>query len=459
LNSGGGKIKLYQLVLALRWPIIGIVGISILILELIEHPGALTRWDTTFLGEVLLLESLLIITGLAIGWLLSSIREKNTTVNILNSKNELNQRLSSAQDWDQLTELVVEYPRSILPLAGSSLLVYSPKSDQFEVTSYWVSDSHDIVPAVHFQGIATCQECMLNKSAELRMIEKDCLQAYTQISDYDCYCLPLKYKNSHGALLHLCLPAEETPTAVQIQLINSLGPEMAVAIKIAEENHTRQKMLAEKMAENVRQRITRDMHDMLAQNLAYLQLKLDQLGNNRSLLEAPDLEEQLLKLRDVSNETYELVRGTLGALHPKNASRLGDVLSQLDDTFTELNDFGIEFNQTGNPRRLDPLTMHNLYQLYREALSNIAKHAQANHVTTNLDWYEDKFTLQIMDDGIGFDLREVQQPNHYGLEIMKERIKQLDGELSIESIPGSGTCLDATIYFDKLSSIQKSDLK
>lgn len=380
---------------------------------------------------------------------MSSIRDKTSTLNILEAKNNLSQQLTRVKDWYLVTELLVEFPRTLLPLAGSSLLVYSPQSDQFEVTSYWVSDLHNIIPAVHFHGMTACQRCSTSSSFELRAIGQDCFQAHNQIPGYDCYCLPLKYNGSLAALMHFCLPEEGVLTQDQIDLINSLAPEMAIALNVAEENHTRQKLLAEKTAEEVRKGITRDMHDMLAQNLAYLQLKLDQLATSPDSFEDSQLEGQLLKLRDVSNESYELVRGTLGALHPNNASRLGDILLHLANTFAERGEFEIEFIRNGNPRRLDPLVMHNVYQLYREALSNIYKHARANHVTTNLDWYEDKFTLRVIDDGLGFNPREVEGYNHYGLASMLERVKQLEGKLLIESEPGAGTCIDVTVYLTR----------
>lgn len=445
-NSGVGISSLSQRIFNIRWLIIGVIGLLIFFLEFNEHPTALQQFDRVFTSEVFFLETFLITIGLTVSWLMSSIREKSSTLNILEAKNNLSQQLTKAKDWYLVTELLVDFPRSILPLAGSSLLVYSPQSDQFEVTSYWVSELHNIVPAIHFHGMTACERCSTSSSLELRAIGGDCLHEHNQIPGYDCYCLPLNYNGSLAALMHFCLPNEEILTQEQIDLINSLAPEMAVALKVAEENHTRQKLLAEKTAEEVRKGITRDMHDMLAQNLAYLQLKLDQMANDHHIQDVSELEGQLLRLRDVSNESYELVRGTLGALHPNNASRLGDILFHLANTFAERGEFEVEFFQDGNARRLDPQVMHNVYQLYREALSNIYKHARANHVTTNLDWYEDKFTLRVIDDGLGFNPREVEQYNHYGLASMLERVKQLDGQLLIESGPGVGTCIDVTIH-------------
>ena len=98
LKSGDGKFKLNQLILKLRWPIIAVIGILILVGELLEHPGALNRLETIFLSEVIILEVLLVSVGLAFGWFAKSIREKTSTLIILEAKNELSQQLTTAKD-------------------------------------------------------------------------------------------------------------------------------------------------------------------------------------------------------------------------------------------------------------------------------------------------------------------------------------------------------------------------
>jgi hypothetical protein len=85
-SSTGGRLNFIQQILKLRWPIIAVVGIIILLLEIVEHPGALRQFDHEFLSEVLFLGGLLIIAGVTINWLLKSIQEKTTTVRILETK-------------------------------------------------------------------------------------------------------------------------------------------------------------------------------------------------------------------------------------------------------------------------------------------------------------------------------------------------------------------------------------
>ena len=447
MNTGTGRINLNQLILVLRWPILAVIGIWYLIIELLEHPGALMRWDSTFATEIIILESLIIIVGLAIGWLANIIREKNSTLNILEAKNELSQQLTAASDWDQMTTLLVEYPRTVLPLKAASLLVYSPKSDQFELTAYWASDSNELgfsarVPAPH-----RCSQCAFSQPFKLRPVEILCNSREGDLNSENDYCLPLSYGDAMRAILQLRLPRGAKPTPDQVEMLNNLGPEMALSLRAAQENRVREQLAAEKSAEATRQGLTRDMHDMLAQNLAYMQLKLDQLLQLDKRQQAEEFDKDLHKLRDVADESYELVRSTLGALHPANSKRLGEILSQHAYTFAGRADFEIKFRQEGQPRLLDPLVIHHVYQLYREALSNVDRHAEPNLVETSLAWMDEGFELKIRDDGRGFDAQAVDDSGHYGLEFIGERVEALDGEFSIDSEPGSGTTITISVPY------------
>jgi len=453
LKSSGGKLKLNQVILFLRWPIIAFIGVWYLVLEILEHPGALVRWDITFLSEVIVVEGLLVTIGVAVGWFLATIHEKTATVNILKAKNELSQQLTSALDWDQMTSLLVEYPRTILPLKAASLFSYSQQNEQFELTAYWSTDVDDHGFSSRIPTLNSCTLCVYTQPFVLRPIEGLCSASEIDSDHENDYCLPLSYGDAMRAMLQLRLPPDTKPTSDQVEMLNNLGPEMAIALRAAQENHIRKQLAAEQAAEAVRQEITRDMHDMLAQNLAYMQLKLDQISHLEQRQKEEVLQKDLLKLRDVADESYELVRSTLGALHPNNSRRLVDVLSQHAYTFADRADFEVKFTQEGQSQPLDPMVIHHIYQLFREALSNIDRHAQANLVETNLVWVEDGFTLTIKDDGLGFDTQVIRENDQFGLAFMRERVEELHGQFSIETTPGIGTTINISVPFAPINEL------
>ena len=459
MNTGTGRINLNQLILVLRWPILAVIGIWYLYVELVEHPGALMRWDSTFVIEIIIIEGLIILMGMIIGWLVNTIRENNSTLRILEAKNDLSQQLTTASDWEQMTTLLVEYPRTILPLKVSSLFVYSPKSDQYELTAYWSSDSNDLDYSTRMPAPHRCSKCAYTQPFKLRPVEILCNSREGDLNSENDYCLPLSYGDAMRAILQLRLLPDTKPTPDQVEIINNLGPEMAISLRAAQENHVREQLVAEKSAEAARQGIVRDMHDTIAQNLAYMQLKFDHLLQLNKQEQAEEFDKDLHKLRDVADESYEMVRNTLGALHPANSSRLGETLSQHAYTFAERTDFDIKFSQEGQSRPLDPLVIHHVYQLYREALNNVFKHAEAKLVETSLVWLDGCFQLTIIDDGRGFDTLSVDENGHHGVEFMGERVDELDGEFSIDSEPGKGTIITISVPFvpiDKFGIVSTS---
>ena len=77
--------------------------------------------------------------------------------------------------------------------------------------------------------------------------------------------------------------------------------------------------------------------------------------------------------------------------------------------------------------------------IYREALNNIERHAEASKVEVTLMWRERDLTINIQDDGKGFDPQKVDSSSHFGLMIMKERTEVLKGKFELDASPGLGT--------------------
>jgi signal transduction histidine kinase len=100
----------------------------------------------------------------------------------------------------------------------------------------------------------------------------------------------------------------------------------------------------------------------------------------------------------------------------------------------------IDMQCVGDPRILDPRMMRQIFYIYREALHNIEKHANARNIDVAIYWSEKSVTLEIKDDGCGFDLAKIPS-NHYGIRFMRERTQNLKGEFSLQSEIGFGTCI------------------
>ncbi len=84
-----------------------------------------------------------------------------------------------------------------------------------------------------------------------------------------------------------------------------------------------------------------------------------------------------------------------------------------------------------------------VFRVAQEALTNVARHAKAGKVRLTLTYVEDALLLDVVDDGAGFD--GTQNPHGYGLIGMRHRLSKVRGTLTVESVPGTGTSVNAVV--------------
>ena len=201
------------------------------------------------------------------------------------------------------------------------------------------------------------------------------------------------------------------------------------------------KMLEQQAAlDNERTRIARDLHDDLGGSLTQVSLLLDMTQRN---LAAPD--QAVKSVRQCSSmmrQVAESVDEIIWAINPRNdtARYLIDYISQ----------FAVEFLHAANiPCRVDlpdqipdktisPEVRHNLFLVVKEALNNIARHAQASQVFLRVTATEEQISMTVEDNGRGF-AHAPDNASADGLRNMRQRMEEISGRFQIESRPGTGT--------------------
>jgi two-component system NarL family sensor kinase len=200
-------------------------------------------------------------------------------------------------------------------------------------------------------------------------------------------------------------------------------------------------------ASEERNRLAREIHDTLAQGLTAVVLKLETAD---ALLEAEAPSE---RVRQVFQEALALTRANLEEARrsvldlraaPLEGRSLSEALAALAETWTGQEQRPVNFTVTGGARPLPIRLEVGLYRMAQEALTNIARHAQARQVNLELNLGPDQIRLIIEDDGQGFDPEEA-PAGRYGLIGLNERARLLGGSLSIESCPGTGTRVEVTV--------------
>lgn len=191
-----------------------------------------------------------------------------------------------------------------------------------------------------------------------------------------------------------------------------------------------------------RRRISRDLHDSLAQQLGYLHLKLDYLANADAT--AATIRRDLEQMRVVSNEAYEQIYGLLVELRSAGSPVLAETLLSRAKWVGARAGFDVTLNTVGRPCHLLLHAAQQIQYIFGEALGNIEKHGEAHAVAIRIVWLADSLLISLYDDGCGFDAAQPAPPGHFGLQVMQERAAALGAALTVTSAPEHGTTVTLT---------------
>ena len=201
-----------------------------------------------------------------------------------------------------------------------------------------------------------------------------------------------------------------------------------------------------------RSTIARELHDSLAQSLSYLKIQVSvlerHLKNQMSEPEAPAIYQNIEQIKVGLGSAYRQLRDLLVTFRLTiDNDNFDEALHEAASEFALKGGFIIKVNNDIMTLNLSAHEQIDLIQIAREALSNISRHAQAQNVEIHLQYEEgDKHILmRIIDDGVGMS-GSVDQTQHHGLMIMKERAHNIGGELIVTDNKPRGTIV--TVRFE-----------
>lgn len=236
-----------------------------------------------------------------------------------------------------------------------------------------------------------------------------------------------------GALLTLIYGKIERDAALQRRLF-------------AEVSQAQEQLAANERAAGVaaeRERVSREIHDTVTQGLASSLLLLEAAQRSWPGASAKD---ELFKAADLLRAN---LADTRSLVHELSAPGLetGPLAKALEHAARQYVE-NIAVHVTGVPRLVPPEVRHTLLRVTQSAAANIKLHADARNASLTLGYLPDAVTLDVYDDGRGFDPAAVPVPSAaggYGLRAMRQRVERLDGEFSVESSPGDGTIIAAQL--------------
>ncbi|TKJ92828.1 sensor histidine kinase [Paenibacillus sp. CFBP13512] len=198
---------------------------------------------------------------------------------------------------------------------------------------------------------------------------------------------------------------------------------------------------------NERQRMARDLHDTLAQGLAGLIMQLEAIDAHLSSNNTKRAHEIVHLSMSGARHTLAEARSAIDdlRLHTALQVNFAESVEKEVDHFLSLTGIPIQSNIV-TPIEVSQLIYEHSIHIIRECLTNIIKHAQAHHVELNISYDDHHLVMDIKDDGIGFDMRQIGSfSGHYGLIGMQERIRIVQGTLEITNRIPHGTSVHIEI--------------
>ncbi len=200
-----------------------------------------------------------------------------------------------------------------------------------------------------------------------------------------------------------------------------------------------------------RQRLSREIHDTLAQGLTGI---ITQLTAARQTGTDPaERERRIDTATALARESLHQARRAVHALTPDELDGTGlrEALAAVTARWANRAGIDAEFSATGTVRALHPEIEATLLRVTQEALANVAKHACASRTVVTLSYLADQVALDVRDDGVGFHPDRLgradtaEWASGYGLPGMRRRVQRIAGDFVVESEPGGGTAVCATV--------------
>jgi two-component system nitrate/nitrite sensor histidine kinase NarX len=241
-------------------------------------------------------------------------------------------------------------------------------------------------------------------------------------------------RNTIGALLVVC----DRPGGFdkrQERFLNAMANQCAYLVQ----NERLRIELEYKAVLNERTRLAREIHDGLAQTLAFLKLQATQMLNMLSIGETEKLKELLNASHQALADAYLETRQTIDSLRTSPDEGLQSWLEQTALEFEANTHLPIHLELRASSGDLAIEVQLQLIRIVQEALNNVRKHAHANEVWISLKQWKSDLILEVRDDGGGFAPEDVPGLTQYGLRGMRERSELIGADFQIISTPAEGT--------------------
>lgn len=230
---------------------------------------------------------------------------------------------------------------------------------------------------------------------------------------------------------------------------NAMADQLSASLRslrlLADKNAQLAEQAAQLAAVEERNRLARDLHDSVSQEL--FSLTMLAAAARRTIDTRPDLSTaRLFEIEASARRALEETRSLIFALRPAalDGRGLAPALRDLLDALRERQGLSVTLHCSGE-RRVPLEHEQALFRIVQEALANVARHSGVREAEVELRYHDESVALSVRDEGHGFDPAVARNPRAIGLHSMAERAEALGGSFTITSAPGGGTLISVAI--------------
>jgi two-component system nitrate/nitrite sensor histidine kinase NarX len=364
--------------------------------------------------------------------------------------------LSESAPVEILTEGFLERIRTALGADACAVRMYEPNSDKLcLITQQGLSEDF-----LEREAEISCGECLCGQvfesggsAAFATASPPEGMKLRTCIREgfATAMAFSILYDKQKLGVYNLYFWRPQALSEQEIHLLETLGHHLGVAIE-NQRLKSREKELAVSEERNL---LAQELHDSIAQGLAFLNIQVQLLQDSLRRGNAEEAMQTAGQLREGVQESYDDVRELLVHFRTRvHQSDLDTAIQSALQKFEGQTGIATEFERSGAGGTHMPADEIQILHIVQESLSNIRKHAKAGHVRVIVRRDAGRIAVDIEDDGVGFNPET--DPNclsdrHVGLKIMRERAHRIGGKCRVTSKPGSGSCVTLTLPREKVA--------
>lgn len=384
--------------------------------------------------------------------LAQALRQEQRANSHLSLLSEVNRQFVGSASLDEILNTALDLPRRLLPTQAAALVLLD-------------ADGPVETRATGATPIELGQ-LRLETGIEPPPTDEQQARFFPEAPDAGvarCIRLPLHDGVTTVGWLEIYLQAGSAPDSDELALLETIGKEIAEAIVGARRRAREERALyeLERAIADERARIARDIHDGLAQSLAFRRMRID-LWQEWIEGDPERLRDEFQELKRTLREEIQELRRAIFALRPMEFDEFGFLggLHRYIVEFAGQHGWQAEVDLSRAPARLTHELEATTFRIVQEALTNAAKHAQATEVGVSLSETDGGLRVIVRDNGRGFDPRhpndEVSEYQHVGLRQMRERLTALRGQLTVLSRSGAGTEVRAWLPLPREASVAEA---